>query len=328
MIESLSFVSTKLGAVQSLDISRNRIQSLAGLERLKALQSIDLRHNQLEDAGEMTRLAVIPELTLVMVQEGNRNLQATYARLPWRVATWLAFVREGNASLVIDGLRPSWGESRTIASELAKNPVVKKKASIFRLQSKPSTAYLRGEQAHDSHQPTACTAEESTSHTSPVARSRATPISPAKSISTIHPFNALTGSPPGPSHTSTSRPSSLAPSKGRKKKRRKPTGRVIDLDQPPGRSLPPMPDGAAASVQAHTDSSNKRHSRSASEGNALHQASAAVSNRPRRSTLVEPESSANEAGCGAASNSEEFRQKVEALRLEAGQNWLQALDER
>lgn len=328
MIESLSFISTKLGAVQSLDLSRNRIQSLAGLERLKALQSIDLRHNQLEDAGEMTRLAVVPELTLLVVEEGNR-LQASYTRLPWRVAAWLAFVREGNASLVIDGLKPSWGESRTIASELAKDPVIKKKGSMFRLQSKPSTTSLRGGQTYEPEHVTTSAPEGSTSPSSPAAKSRTTPISPAKSISTVHTMHALSGSPPGPSHPSTSRPSSLAPSKGRKKKRRKPTGRVIDLDQQQGTSLPPMPDGAAARVQAHADSSDKRHSRSASEGNALHQASTTTGARPRRATLVEPDQSFNDASIGAAAaNSEEFRQKVEALRLEAGQNWLQALDER
>ncbi|KAH9033247.1 hypothetical protein EDB85DRAFT_1890309 [Lactarius pseudohatsudake] len=66
MIDFVQGIYQKFGQVLALNLSRNRLDSLCGLERLVALERVDVRHNQVEESGEVGRLSLSPNIT-----EGN-----------------------------------------------------------------------------------------------------------------------------------------------------------------------------------------------------------------------------------------------------------------
>jgi len=71
MIDSVLGIYTVLGNVAALNLSRNRLDSLCGLERLLALERRRPPRNRIEDSGEVGRLSTLPSIKEVYV-EGNR----------------------------------------------------------------------------------------------------------------------------------------------------------------------------------------------------------------------------------------------------------------
>lgn len=71
MIESLhSLTRNPLPAITALNLRENRLESLAGIERLYPLERLDLRDNGLKDPVELARLTNIPDIREIWV-EGN-----------------------------------------------------------------------------------------------------------------------------------------------------------------------------------------------------------------------------------------------------------------
>lgn len=71
MIDSLhSLLRSPLPAVTTLNLRHNRLNSLAGIERLLSLERVDVRDNRLTDPTEMARLTGVPEIREIYV---NRN---------------------------------------------------------------------------------------------------------------------------------------------------------------------------------------------------------------------------------------------------------------
>lgn len=71
MIESLhSLTRNPLPAITALNLRENRLESLAGIERLYPLERLDLRDNRLTDPVELARLTNIPDIREIWV-EGN-----------------------------------------------------------------------------------------------------------------------------------------------------------------------------------------------------------------------------------------------------------------
>lgn len=71
MIGSLhSLTRNPLPAITALNLRQNRLESLAGIERLYPLERLDLRENRLTDPVELARLTSIPEIREIWV-EGN-----------------------------------------------------------------------------------------------------------------------------------------------------------------------------------------------------------------------------------------------------------------
>ncbi|KAH9010610.1 hypothetical protein EDB83DRAFT_2449882 [Lactarius deliciosus] len=91
MIDSVLGVYKKLGQVLALNLSRNRLDSLCGLERLVALERVDVRHNQVEESGKVGRLSLLPNITEVWV-EGNAF---TEIESDYRVKCFDFFWKEG-----------------------------------------------------------------------------------------------------------------------------------------------------------------------------------------------------------------------------------------
>ncbi|THH10504.1 hypothetical protein EW145_g1284 [Phellinidium pouzarii] len=110
MIDSVLGIYTKLGQVLTLNLSRNRLDSLCGLERLMALERIDLRHNLLEESAEVGRLAVLPNIAEIWI-EGN---QFTEIEENYRVRCYDYFAKEGK-TIVLDGSLPGFYERRSLS---------------------------------------------------------------------------------------------------------------------------------------------------------------------------------------------------------------------
>ncbi len=71
MIDSLhSLTRNPLPAITALNLRANRLQSIAGIEKLYPLERLDLRDNRLTDPMELARLTGIPDIREVWV-EGN-----------------------------------------------------------------------------------------------------------------------------------------------------------------------------------------------------------------------------------------------------------------
>lgn len=109
MIESVLGIYTMLGQVLKLNLSKNRIDSLCGLERLVALERIDVRHNQIVDIHEVGRLATLPNISQIWI-EGN---DFVHINVDYRVTVFNQFLKEGK-SILMDGTGPSFMERRNL----------------------------------------------------------------------------------------------------------------------------------------------------------------------------------------------------------------------
>ncbi|POR33495.1 Putative leucine-rich repeat-containing protein [Tolypocladium paradoxum] len=180
MIDSLhSLTRNPLPAITALNLRANRLQSLAGIEKLYPLERLDLRDNQLTDPLELARLTGIPDIREIWV-DGN---PFTRTHKDYRVTIFNLFRATPGytVDIVIDGSGPSYSERRQLVERAPipdSVPVVKPKApetpTIVDV-SKPTIVYgtpkepelLRKERAV----PKAVTSEVNTSST----RRRKTP---------------------------------------------------------------------------------------------------------------------------------------------------------
>jgi hypothetical protein len=113
MIDSLhSLTRNPLPAITALNLRANRLQSLAGIERLLPLERLDLRDNGLSDPMEMARLTGIPDIREVWV-EGNPFVRT---HKDYRVTIFNLFRRTPGYTedIVIDGSGPSYVERRQL----------------------------------------------------------------------------------------------------------------------------------------------------------------------------------------------------------------------
>ncbi|KAJ9425496.1 hypothetical protein QL093DRAFT_2243614 [Fusarium oxysporum] len=95
MIDSLqSLTRNPLPAITALNLRANRLQSLAGVEKLVPLERLDLRDNRLVDPMELARLTGIPDIHEIWV-EGNPFTRYT-------------------DDVIIDGSGPSYVERRSL----------------------------------------------------------------------------------------------------------------------------------------------------------------------------------------------------------------------
>ncbi|KAL5485169.1 hypothetical protein ACEPAI_7811 [Sanghuangporus weigelae] len=113
MIDSVLGIYTKLGQVLVLNLARNRLDSLCGLERLMALERVDLRHNAIDESAEVGRLAVLPNIQEVWI-EGNPFVEIEEN---YRVRCFDYFWKEGK-SIALDGTLPGFYERMNRAATL------------------------------------------------------------------------------------------------------------------------------------------------------------------------------------------------------------------
>ncbi|KAL0931762.1 leucine rich repeat domain-containing protein [Colletotrichum truncatum] len=201
MIDGLhSLTRNPLPAITALNLRANRLQSIAGIEKLYPLERLDLRDNRLSDPLELARLTGIPDIREIWV-EGN---PFTRTHKDYRITIFNLFRKTPGYTedIVIDNSGPTYSERRYLVERTpvpAAVPVVKpapadipavdvsKPAIIYDIPKEPSV--LRKERPV----PKAVTSEVNTSST----RRRKTPkrrivdLSTADSSVTVTPGVAL-----------------------------------------------------------------------------------------------------------------------------------------
>lgn len=113
MIDSLhSLTRNPLPAITALNLRGNRLQSIAGIERLYPLERLDLRENRLTDPTELARLTGIPDIREIWV-EGN---PFTRTHRNYRIAIFNLFRQTPGYTedVVIDGYGPTYSERRQL----------------------------------------------------------------------------------------------------------------------------------------------------------------------------------------------------------------------
>lgn len=127
MIDSLhSLTRNPLPAITALNLRANRLQSIAGVERLYPLERLDLRDNRLTDPMELARLTGIPEIREIWV-EGN---PFTRSHRDYRVTIFNLFRKTPGYTedIIIDDAGPSYSERKYLVERVAEPaavPVVK-----------------------------------------------------------------------------------------------------------------------------------------------------------------------------------------------------------
>jgi hypothetical protein len=133
MIDSLnSLTRNPLPAITALNLRANRLQSLAGIEKLYPLERLDLRDNRLTDPMEIARLTGAPDIRELWV-EGN---PFTRTHRNYRVTIFNIFRKTPGFTedIIIDGSGPSYTEKRQLVERApipASVPVVKLKTPEF-----------------------------------------------------------------------------------------------------------------------------------------------------------------------------------------------------
>jgi len=144
MIDSLhSLTRNPLPAITVINLRANRLQSIAGIERLYPLERLDLRDNRLTDPTELARLTGIPEIREIYV-EGN---PFTRTHRDYRITIFNLFRKTPGYTedVVIDSLGPTYTEKRYLVERVpvpAAVPVVKPPVpSIPAVDIKPAIIY-------------------------------------------------------------------------------------------------------------------------------------------------------------------------------------------
>ena len=111
MIESLhSLIKTTLPAITAFNLRANRLISIAGVERMLSLERLDLRDNQINDPTELARLTNTPNIREVWI------LRNPFARTHgnYRVTIFNLFRNNPgyNKDIIIDSTGPSYNERR------------------------------------------------------------------------------------------------------------------------------------------------------------------------------------------------------------------------
>ncbi|KAI0014075.1 hypothetical protein F4779DRAFT_636815 [Xylariaceae sp. FL0662B] len=145
MIDSLhSLLRNPLPAISALNLRANRLQSIAGIERLYPLERLDLRDNRLTDPMELARLTGIPDIREIYV-EGN---PFTRTHRDYRITIFNLFRNTPGFTedIIIDGSGPGYSERRYLVDRAvipAAVPVVKAPVPEMRAVdvSKPTIVY-------------------------------------------------------------------------------------------------------------------------------------------------------------------------------------------
>ncbi|KAK1598678.1 leucine rich repeat domain-containing protein [Colletotrichum navitas] len=145
MIDGLhSLTRNPLPAISALNLRANRLQSIAGVEKLYPLERLDLRDNRLSDPLELARLTGIPDIREIWV-EGN---PFTRTHKDYRITIFNLFRKTPGYTedIVIDNSGPTYSERRYLVERTpvpAAVPVVKPAPTVIPAVdvSKPAIIY-------------------------------------------------------------------------------------------------------------------------------------------------------------------------------------------
>lgn len=118
MIDSLhSLTRNPLPAITALNLRANRLQALAGVEKLYPLERLDLRDNRLTDPMELARLTGIPDIREIWV-EGNPFVRT---HRDYRITIFNLFRKTPGFTedILIDATGPTSTEKRYLVERAA-----------------------------------------------------------------------------------------------------------------------------------------------------------------------------------------------------------------
>ncbi|CAK7206007.1 hypothetical protein SEUCBS139899_008790 [Sporothrix eucalyptigena] len=123
MIDSLhSLAHFPLPAITALNLRANRLQSIAGIEKLYPLERLDLRDNGLTDPMELARLTGIPDIREVWV--GGNPFTRTHK--DYRITIFNLFRKTPGFTedIIIDATGPSYSERKYLVERAPLPPIV------------------------------------------------------------------------------------------------------------------------------------------------------------------------------------------------------------
>lgn len=132
MIESLHSLSRNpLPAITALNLRANRLASIAGIERLLSLERLDLRDNRIKDPTEVARLTGIPFLRELWIT-GNPLIKS---HSNYRVTIFNVFRTTPGLveDIILDGSGPGYSERRQLKDRVCEPesvPVLKPVPSV------------------------------------------------------------------------------------------------------------------------------------------------------------------------------------------------------
>ena len=135
MIDSLqSLTRSPLPAITTIKLRSNRLQSLAGVERLLSLENLNVQDNSLTDPMEAARLTGLPNLRRVWVKHNP----FTKTSLGYRVTMFNLFRRTPGylEDIIIDDTSPGYSERKLLVE---RSPEVERKLSqrAIRIEERP-----------------------------------------------------------------------------------------------------------------------------------------------------------------------------------------------
>lgn len=308
MIDSLQSLSRyPLPAITTLNLRSNRLLSLAGIERIRTLERLDLRDNKLYDPTELRRLTTAMELVDLYVIKNP----FTRSHSDYRVVIFNAFRDTPGhpAQVMIDTLGPTYNEKRQLHDRAQKRspvPVIQppseeEDASEATEGADMALAKLEASAIEHQENPAAQYGHRrSTSDMGPLS-TRRRKKGLRRRIVELSQQESLASSPVEPSLLHTAE---LPP----------PTPTDVDEPTTPG----PTPYHTAQTTQAQTDILRRP---------TLDTAFASPTPAPKIRDPSDDDDSPVQSPHGVESNTELYRQKIEALKSELGPNWLSAMHE-
>ncbi|KAK8160554.1 hypothetical protein BKA80DRAFT_290438 [Phyllosticta citrichinensis] len=129
MIELLhSLARNPLPAITTLNLRANRLVSLAGIERLLSLERLDLRENRLTDPVEIARLTGIPEMQEIYVQKNP--FCKTHSNYRVTIFNLFRSYPGYTEDIIIDSAPPGYSERKQLVDRVPENappPVIQLK---------------------------------------------------------------------------------------------------------------------------------------------------------------------------------------------------------
>ncbi|EMC94455.1 hypothetical protein BAUCODRAFT_73819 [Baudoinia panamericana UAMH 10762] len=312
MIDSLkSLAKYPLPAITTLNLRSNRLLSLAGIEKVPTLERVDLRDNKLYDPTELRRLTTALDLVDVYVLKNP----FTRTHGDYRVVIFNAFrdTPGHNAELTIDTLGPTYNEKKLLhdkAPEPSPVPVVQPPAEEEEEEQAKAAPEVEDAVSDLRLEPPALEREQSlqgyshrrtTSDMGPQSLRRKK-RAPRKRIVELSQQEAFSTSPVEPSLLHTAEVPPQTPS---------------EADEPT--TPEPTPYHTAPTTQIQTETAVRRPT--------VDTSLASPTPAPRIREVSDDDEAPSRSPEAVDSNSDLYRQKIEALKSELGSNWLTALSE-
>lgn len=117
MIDTLQTLTVSpLPAIITLKLKSNRLQSLAGIERLPSLEILDVRDNKLSDPDEVARLTQTPNFKKLYIRHNPLTKKFTDYRV--RMLNHFRKVPGYNEDIILDDQLPTYSERKSLVERV------------------------------------------------------------------------------------------------------------------------------------------------------------------------------------------------------------------